>query len=169
VPEVANHLNSQSALRIHNVKKWLYGSAVAGILGLTLLVAGYKELLLSNYQYTYFSPGVVHADEPSDVYEAFNVWLASKVRAGEMDEAERAKRMAEIQSRMKVDFLTLHEHRGDAFIEKVPGGSRIYNLRNNSYEVQPANRAMMLAGLLLAFVCLFGFIVEWRLRQLKRG
>ncbi len=53
VPEVANHLNSQGALRIHNVKKWLFGSAIAGVLGLTLYAAGYKQLLFYDWQYTY--------------------------------------------------------------------------------------------------------------------
>lgn len=169
VPEVANHLNSQSALRVHNVKKWLYGSALAGILGLTLLVAGYKELLLSNSQFTYASVGVIHPDEPTDIFSGINTWLGSKMRTGEIDQAEFEKRRADILSRERIEFKTLREHRGDAFIEKVAGGSRIFELRNNSYEVQPGNRAMMLVGLLLTFTSLFGFIVEWRLRQLKRG
>jgi len=169
VPEVANHLNSQVALRIHNVKKWLYGSAIAGALGLTLFGAGYKQLLTSNWQYTYESQGVVHPDEPSDLYGMYEPWLGAKLRAGEIDEAEVRKRISEYISRMKIDFRTLRENRGDAFIEQAAGGSRLYKLKNSSYQEQAANRYLMLAGLLLTFASLFGFIVEMRLRNLKRG
>ncbi|HLA70700.1 MAG TPA: helix-turn-helix transcriptional regulator [Steroidobacteraceae bacterium] len=168
VPEVANHLNSQVALRVHNVKKWLFSSAIAGVLGLTLFGAGYKQLLTSNWQYTYRSDGVVHPDEPSEIFERFNGWIRVKLAAGEIDAAEAKKRESELWSRMKLDFRTLRENRGDAFIEQVPGGSRVYNLRDRDYQEQPANRYLMLAGLLLTFASLFGFIVEMRLRTLKR-
>ena len=73
----------------------------------------------------------------------YDQWLVSKVRAGEIDEAELLKRKAEILSRMKGDWRTVREHRGDVFVEQVPGGSRFYSM--------------------------FGFIIEWRLRQLKPG
>jgi len=168
LPEVANHLNSQVALRIHNVRKWLFSSAVAGVLGLTLFGAGYKQLMTSNWQYTYESEGVVRPDEPSDLYDMFHPWVGAKVRAGEIDDAEARKRISEYMSRMKVDFRTLREHRGDAFVEPVPGGSRVYKLKNSNYQEQAANRYLMLAGLLLTFASLFGFIVEMRLRTLKR-
>ena len=169
VPEVANHLNSQSALRVHNVKKWLYGSAIAGVLGLTLFGAGYKQLLFSDWQYTYESPGIVRPDEPSDLYGMFEVWLQAKMRAGEIDEPEALKRRSEIMSRMQVGLMTVREHRGEAFIEPVPGGTRIFKLKNSSYQSRAENRYLMFAGMLLAFASLFGFIVEMRLRQLRRS
>ena len=169
VPEVANHLNSQAALRIHSVKTWLFGSGVAGVLGLTLFGAGYKQLLVSNWQHTYESQGVVHSDEPSDVYTVFDKWMAEKVRAGEVDEAAAHTRRAELLSRVRVDFRTLRENRGDAFIEQVEGGTRIYKYKSASYQEQPVNRYLMLAGMFLAFASLVGFIVEMRLRTLKRA
>ncbi len=168
VPEVANHLNSQVALRIHSVKMWLFGSAVAGVLGLTLFGAGYQQLLVTNWQYTYESQGVVHPDEPSDLFGMFDAWLGAKVRAGEMDEAEALKRKSEMISRMKVDFRLLREHRGDAFIEQVAGGTRVYKYKNSSYQEQAANRYLMLVGMFLIFSSLLGFIVEMRLRSFKR-
>ena len=168
VPEVANHLNSQVALKVHNVKKWLFGSALAGVLGLTLYAAGYKQLLFSDWQYTYQSQGVVRPEEPSEVFAMFEHWLGRKVADGEIDAQEASKRRADILSRMKLDFVTVREHRGQAFIEQVPGGSRVYEFRNGSYQVRAGNRYLMLAGILLAFASLFGFIVEMRLRQLKK-
>jgi len=168
VPEVANHLNKQVALRVHNVKKWLFSSAIAGVLGLTLFVAGYKQLLFSDWQYSYESHGVVHPGEPNELYDTYQSWLGAKIRAGEITEDQAAKRIAEIRSRMQVDYLTIREHRGDHFIEQVPGGSRIYQLMNSSFQARAENRYLMLAGVLLAFASLFGFIVEMRLRQLKK-
>jgi hypothetical protein len=168
VPEVANHLNSQVALRVHNVRKWLFSAAIAGVLGLTLFAAGYRQLLFSDWQYTYESPGVAHPDEPADIFDMFQPWLGAKVGAGQIDETEARKRVAEYWSRMKVDLLTVRERRGDAFIEQVPGGLRVYKYKSSSYQARAENRYLMLAGLLLAFASLFGFIVEMRLRQLKR-
>jgi transcriptional regulator with XRE-family HTH domain len=169
VPEVANHLNAQGALRVHNVRKWLYASAISGALGLTLFGAGYKQLLLTNWQYNYESAGVIHPDEPSNIFEMFDTWLTAKARAGEIDDAGGHKRRLEFLSRMQSDFLTLRENRGDAFIVSVTGGTRVYKLMNPSYEERVGNRLLMFAGLLLAFASLFGFLVEFRLRSLKKA
>src|SRR5262245_11696517 len=168
IPEVANHLNAHVALRVHNVKKWLYASAVAGVLGLTLVFAGYEHLVFSGTQYTYESEGVVRPNEPSDVFTSFNYWLGAKVQAGELTELEARKRKTEIIERMKADVLVLDEMRGLAFIETVPGGTRVYKIKNSTSVERPANRYLTLAGVLLAFGSLFGFIVEARLRQLRK-
>lgn len=168
IPEVANHLSSQVALRVHNVKKWLFASGIAGALGLTLLVAGYEHLVFPAWQYTYASQGVVHPDEPSDLYGLFEPWLGAKVRAGEISEADATKRRSEIISRMRTQYLVLDEDRGEAFIQEVPGGSRVFKRQNQSYRHSAANRYLVLCGVLLAFASLFGFLIEMRLRQLRR-
>jgi hypothetical protein len=152
---------------VHSVKKWLYVSGIAGVLGLTLLFAGYEHLIFPGWQYTYSSKGVVKPDEPSDLYGVFDVWLGAKLRAGEISEEEGRKRKAEIISRMQVDFRVLNEDRGDAFIEKVPGGSRIYERRSSSFRESAANRYLVLLGALLAIGSVFGFFIEMRLRRLR--
>jgi transcriptional regulator with XRE-family HTH domain len=168
VPEVANHLNSQFALRIHSVKRWLYCSGIAGALGLTLFSAGYRQLLFSDSLYTYESKGVVFPNEPPDIFTNPHLWITATMIAREHKErdAEYSKRSAEIMSRMKPDILALRENRGDTFIEAVAGGTRIYALRSTVVQPRAENRYLMLAGLLLAFAGLFGFLVEMRLRQL---
>jgi transcriptional regulator with XRE-family HTH domain len=167
VPEVANHLNSQVSLRIHNAKRWLYGSAIAGVLGLTLFGAGYQQLLVSNWQYTYRSPGVIHPGEPTDLFDTIGRWLRLRVAAGQIDENQARKLEAELMAREQEDFLTVPERRGEGFLLKVPGGSRVYGLKDQSYQARPANRYLMFAGMLLAFASVFGFLVEMRLRSLK--
>lgn len=169
VPEVANHLSSLVALRVHDVKKWLFSSGIAGVLGLTLLFAGYEHLLFPGTQYTYASEGVVQPDEPSDLFGLYEKWLSAKIHAGEIDEAEARKRQAQIISRMKVEFLVLDEDRGEAFIQEVPGGSRVFKRKNSSFRERAANRYLVLLGVLLAFTSLFGFIVEMRLRRMKQS
>ena len=51
IPEVANYLNASIACKIHNIKKWLFCSAAACVIGLTLIVAGYKALIFKNVKY----------------------------------------------------------------------------------------------------------------------
>ena len=169
VPEVANHLNKQVALRVHDVKKWLFSSAIAGVLGLTLFVAGYKQLLFSDWQYSYESHGVVHPDEPNDALRHVSIV------AGREDTRRRDHRRSsrQAQRRDQVSHAGgLPDHYESTvathFIEQVPGGSRIYQLKNSSFQARAENRYLMLAGVLLAFASLFGFIVEMRLRQLKK-
>jgi transcriptional regulator with XRE-family HTH domain len=168
VPEVANHLNAQVATRIHNVKRWLFTSAVLGVLGLTLYLAGHEQLLFSNTHYTYESEGVVHPDEPSELFDMVERWLSIKLRAGELSEADYSKRHAEIVKRMQKSYLLTSEDRGTSFIQSVPGGTRAYKMMNITYDPRVENRYLMFAGILLAFASLFGFIVEFRLRGLKR-
>jgi transcriptional regulator with XRE-family HTH domain len=168
VPEVANHLSSQVALRVHSVKKWLYGSGIAGVLGLTLLFAGYEHLIFPGLQYTYESQGVVKSDEPSDLYGLRDHWLAARISAGEISEAEARKRKAEILSRMQVEYRVLDADRGEAFIEKLRDGSRIFKRKNTSFRERAANRYLVLLGALLTIGSAFGFFIEMRLRRLRR-
>src|SRR5690242_17417594 len=69
VPEVANHLNGRVTRRVHSIKAWLFASAIACVLGLTLAVAGYRGLLLSSWQYNYVSKGLVLPGEPTNVFD----------------------------------------------------------------------------------------------------
>jgi transcriptional regulator with XRE-family HTH domain len=64
IPEVANHLTAQTTIKVHSVKKWLYVSALLCILGLTLIVAGYRGLIFSNTVYQYESLGITKPGEP---------------------------------------------------------------------------------------------------------
>ena len=169
VPEVANHLNALGALRIHSVKTWLFTSAILGVLGLTLFTGGYRQLFSTGMLYTYESLGVVHADEPSELFDIFDRWLIARRNAGEFDEVEMNRRRVEYIARMQSELVTTTENRGSGFIDQVPGGTRFYKFKSSSFGASALNRYLMLAGVLLAFSSLFGFFVEWRLRSLKRS
>lgn len=168
IPEVANHLNSAVALRIHDIRKWLFGSAAACVVGLSLGVAGYQGLILSMRQFTYASPGVVLPGEPSNIFSAHEGLLFSRSRAGEITTEERNKLAVEFATtRIREDYLLSDTYRGEEFVMKVDGGERKYTLRNATMYDRTGNRYLMLLGALLTFGGVFGFIVEARLRSVR--
>lgn len=169
VPEVANHLNAQVALRIHSAKRWVFGSAFTGIVGLSLFFAGQQQLLFPGNLYSYESAGVVRADEPSDVFDSPGSWLRTQMKAGVFSEEEWAKRDLEMTKRTKRDVVALDQSRGMGYAEQVPGGTRYYQLMSQSFEPRKQNRYLMLAGLVLTLSSLFGFVVEMRLRGIRNS
>jgi transcriptional regulator with XRE-family HTH domain len=165
IPEVANYLNAGVAYKIHNIKKWLFGSAAACVIGLTLIVAGYKGLVFSNQQFNYESPGVILANEPIEMLNNTNhmfEWLGLRDF-----NAEDAKILREFQrKRVRPEYMLSDEYRGKSFNIPVEGGSRSYYLSSDRYVERPANRWLMLSGTFLTFLGIFGFFVEFRLRKI---
>jgi transcriptional regulator with XRE-family HTH domain len=168
IPEVASHINAGVAVRIHNIRKWLFGSAAACVVGLSLVFAGYRGLIFSNQQYTYFSPGVVMPGEPSDIFSNYAGLLLRRSWAGEITEAERKMLDMEFtRNRIRGDFMLIDSYRGQEFGVMVDGGRRSYELRQVTDYERVENRCLMLLGLLLTFGGLFGFFVEARMRGVK--
>ncbi len=167
IPEVANYLNAGVAYKIHNIKKWLYGSAVACVIGLTLIVASYKGLLFSDKQYNYVSEGVILEGEPTNIYRTHNTIAFSRLQANEITTAEMLKLENEFAiKRIREERMLLTDYRGDDFMLPVEGGSRIYHLTDTAQNERVENRFLMLLGVLLAFSGLLGFFVEFRLRRI---
>lgn len=154
IPEVANHLNANAATRIHSIRNWLFGSAIACGLGLTAVVAGYRGLLFSDTQYGYYSQGVVLPGEPTDVYRKLATFGAAQ---------------DPIQARIREDYFVTDVYRGEVFVVPVEGGSRTYSFTKQTEHQRPANRYLMLLGTVLAFAGLLGFVVEYRLRSVPRS
>ena len=146
VPEVANHLNGVVAAKIHNIKRWLYASGMALALGLTLFLAGYRGLLFSNTQYGYRSVVVL--------------------LPGESPEAPLLNPQ-KFRDRVMPDSQLLDVYRGTEFFEPVPGGTRFYTYVGDHVSLRPQNRLLMLAGALLTFGGIVGFLVEARLRRVQ--
>lgn len=167
VPEVSNHLNAQVNTKIHSIKSWLYTSGIALALGLTLVIAAQRGLLYSSTQYNYESPGILLPGEPTDFLEAYKGLLYEQEAAGALSPMELSRRMLEINKRRVHDYKVLDEYRGKAYTLDVPGGQRTYFFMQTGQYERPQNRWMMLAGVLLAFGGIVGFIVEARLRRVK--
>jgi len=167
VPEVANHLNTVVTTRIHSIKSWLFASGLVLTLGLTLGVAGWRGLLFSNTQLDYESPGILLPGEPTDIFDKYEHILFDQSAAGAISDKERYEKIAEFNKRKVRDSRVLYDYRGLSYLETVPGGQRTYFFQREMGFERPQNRWLMLAGVLLTFGGLVGFIVEARLRQVR--
>jgi transcriptional regulator with XRE-family HTH domain len=148
VPEVAHHLNSVITTRIHDIRAWLFGSGIALVLGLTVGLAGQRGWLFSNKQYNYHSAGVLLPGESPQWFSMHQF-------------------QPETMNRIMPDHKLLDDYRGEGFTEEVPGGTRYYTYRHFTVAVRPQNRILMLAGALLTFGGIVGFITEARLRSVR--
>lgn len=169
IPEVANYLNAGVAYKIHNIKKWLFGSAVACVIGLTLIVAGEKSLLFSSWQYNYVSPGVVLPNEPADILDSYTYRrsIDKKYEAKLISADEAAKLISDFESeRRRPSFQLADHYQGRTFVVPVEGGSRTYTLTETIIVQSPNNHYLTLLGSLLTFAGIFGFFVEFRLRKI---
>ena len=172
IPEVANHLNAGVAYKIHNIKKWLFCSAAACVIGLTLIIAGYKSLLFNLSQYEYASDGILQAGEPVDFIEHWdryeardpcNYTINNECTKKNEELAAKAKTM---RNRYKVDTILTNNYQGRYIYKNVEGGLRAYEIKGNKELPRPENRYLILLGTLLTFSGLFVFFVEFRLRKI---
>jgi transcriptional regulator with XRE-family HTH domain len=172
IPEVALYLNAQTSLRVHNIKKWLFSSALACTLGLTLIVAGYKSLLFTAVNYEYSSGGVLKKDEPYEAFEYQDSYLRQKgctriFGPGAPTESEECKALVvDLQSRSRLETRLLPEYKGRVMYVDQPDGYRAFIYRAQQSSDSRPNSLIMLVGSFLAFGGLFGFVVEYRLRKI---
>jgi transcriptional regulator with XRE-family HTH domain len=169
IPEVANHVSARASVKIHSIRAWLFSSAIACVLGLTLGFAGYRGLLYSNTQYNYVSQGVLSAGEPTNIFDdhVHQQLLQARFFAKLLTDAEYATQAEEFKRRINQQVMLLDDYRGEAFLQKVDGGQRLYKMAAQKLVERPQNRWLMFIGALLAFSGIIGFVVEQRLRSVK--
>ena len=171
IPEVANYLNAGVAYKIHNIKKWLFSSAAACVIGLTLITAGYKALIFPSVVNEYRSNGLIHKGEPDDLFENTDSYLT---RTGcpifdksYGDNAECQTLRKDIRSRARQETLLLSEYRGNVIYRDNENGRQVFFARGFKYTDTPANRYLILLGTFCTFCGIFGFFVEFRLRRIN--
>jgi len=172
IPEVANYVNAGIAYKIHNIKKWLYGSAAACVIGLTLIVAGYNVLIFSNLKYEYVSYYILQPGETEqmvELWESYEIPIAceiGKVEECNKKQAERADKRKKIAARSIVDTILSPTDQGEYIYKDISGGFRAYKRRGQIISVAPQNGYLIVLGSLLTFGGIFGFFVEFRLRKI---
>lgn len=170
IPEVANYLQAGVTYKIHNIKKWLYSSAAACVIGLTLIVAGYKSLIFQSTLQEYSSEGVIRKGEPDTIYRNLDSYLSTlgcNTYVPNMSGDQKCIQIKrEVLERQKFKTLLLPEYQGRAVYEDVQDGIRAYFYRGTSAADDRPNRWLSLIGCLLLFSGLFGFFVEFRLRKI---
>jgi transcriptional regulator with XRE-family HTH domain len=170
IPEVANYLHAGVAYKIHNIKKWLFGSAVACVIGLTLVVAGYKSLIFPSSVFEYRSNGLVKQSEPDDLFENTNSYL---MRVGcpffdkTHDDTEECQVLRkDIRSRARQETMLLPDYRGNTIYREQADGRQVFFSRGLQFTNSPTNSYLTLLGAMLTFSGLFGFFIECRLRRI---
>lgn len=157
LPEVDDYLRRRQLKHLRSRKKWVLGSALSGIIGISLLVGGHFELLFSNEMYEYFSQGVTTEGEPKTLFIDNGIFYGSP--------EERKKAKEEVGKRKDIDIFLSRSYLGEIHITKVANGWRAYRISREQQVFNTGNRVLLLIGTLLFTASLFGFIVERRLRD----
>lgn len=168
IPAVGQFNTRTEAVQEHNFKRWLYGSALAWIVGFALMLAANDGIFFSNRIYKYSSPGVILAGEPQNIFETQDGILFLRWQAKVMTGEQYALARAEFKAR-RVSPLTVEtpENRGSFFTEREGQGVRRYALIQSERAQSTGNRILQFLGAII-FMCGFvGVITEWRLRRLK--
>ena len=168
IPEVANYLNTTIAVKVHNVKQWLLGSAAACVLGFVGLLAANNGIFFANNLYKYESPGVFLANEPEDIFEQFSKILNLKASAKIINGEEFSKQLADFEmTRKRPMAVEKDRDYGTVFYQEVDGGRRKFSLVNVRYVLSMPNKILQFLGGIFVFCGILGFFMEWRLRKLQ--
>lgn len=171
IPAIATCLAGNQRLRISSIRRWLFSSALACVLGLTAIAAGQLGLIFTNEQYGYVSAGVVKPGESQHIFDNWRQAIETHFGPGSFEAAGKAMsdKQQEMFKRLAEDYILTNEYRGEIFVLPVEGGSRTYKLQSSESQRSKAlrneNRLLMLVGFLLTFGGLAGFLVEFRLRN----
>ena len=170
IPEVANYLQAGVTYKIHNIKKWLYSSAAACVIGLTLIIGGYKTLIFPSIVNEYRSNGVLKQGEPDELFEYVDNYLirmGCPSFANSPEDTPNCKTLRnDIRARAKQETLLLPDYRGNIIYREIDGGRQAFISRGVQFSNSPGNRYLILLGTLLSFSGIFGFFVEFRLRKI---
>lgn len=168
IPEVANFINSTVATRVHNVKKWLLGSAATCTLGFALALAASDAILFSNYQYIYESHGIILSNESEDIFNQYKTIQGMRKEAKIITHEEFNRLMAEFEAtRVRPITLETTENRGNVFYQNAENGRRKFEFYRKEYNRSTGNKFLQFFGGLLMFCGVAGFFIEWRLRRLN--
>jgi transcriptional regulator with XRE-family HTH domain len=178
IPEIAVHLNIESHLRVRQVKRWLFMSALCCAVGLALVFGGLNQLLfvpVNETIYQYVSDGVISQSEPEDLYDRWEFDVTARAMGGEAlptPEIRIAIQAAkdEFRKRLNVDRQETREFKGRMYKVTASEGYRTYHLKEERSSTNltslRANSWLAVFGAFLGFGGLFGFFVEFRLRKL---
>jgi len=168
IPAAAQFNTNAVAAQINHTKQWLYGSAVAWVLGFALMLAANDGIFFSNKLYKYTSPGVILAGEAENIFEKHKEIVSLKLAAKIITSEEMLKEMEAFQvNRVKPVTVEWPNSRGTVYFERADKGLRRFDLIHTEHVQAPGNRILQFLGAIV-FVCGFvGLFIEWRLRRLK--
>lgn len=168
IPAVSRYTAQTAVAQQVQTKRWLYGSALAWILGFAMMLAANDGIFFSNWRYTYQSPGVILPGEAENVFDTHATILGYRVAAGAITAQDMSRELADFQAR-RARPLSVEQasSRGASYVVPAEGGHRRFVLVRAEHVEASANRILQFLGavvLVSGFVMLF---VEWRLRRLQ--
>lgn len=168
IPAVTRFTTQAAVAQVNDTKRWLYGSAVAWILGFALMLAANDGIFFSNKLYKYTSPGVILAGEAENIFENHKQIVSLKLAANILTFPEMSKELQDFQvRRARPVTVEWPASRGTIYAEQAENGWRRFELVHTEYVQAPGNRILQFLGAIV-FVCGFvGLFIEWQLRRLK--
>jgi transcriptional regulator with XRE-family HTH domain len=168
IPAVAQFNTNAAAAQVNHTKQWLYGSAVAWVLGFALMLAANDGIFFSNKLYKYTSPGVILAGEAENIFENHKEILSLKLAAKIITFEDMSKELEAFQmNRARPVTVEWPVSRGTLYFERAEKGLRRFELIHTERVQAPGNRILQFLGAIV-FACSFvGLFIEWRLRRLK--
>jgi transcriptional regulator with XRE-family HTH domain len=168
IPAVSQFKTHTVAVQVHNSKQWLFGSALAWILGFALMLAANDGIFFSNKLYKYISPGVILSGEAENIFETHRDILNLRQTAKLISFEEFARLQAEfLANRSRPVTLELPVNRGTVFFEPAENGRRRFELIKTEYIQPPGNRVLQFLGATVMVCGFVGLFLDWRLRRLK--
>ncbi|WP_296947690.1 helix-turn-helix domain-containing protein [uncultured Massilia sp.] len=168
IPAVARFSNDVAAAQAGDTRRWLYGSALAWIVGFALMLAANDGIFFSNRLYRYQSPGVVRPGEAENIFGKYREILANRMMAKTITPEEMAKEVEAFQTnRDRPAVVEWPASRGTTYVEAVEGGHRRYDLVHTEIQQASGNRILQYVGAIVLFSGFVGLFIEWRLRRMK--
>lgn len=168
IPAVSQFTTQTAAVQVHNYKKWLFGSALAWIVGFALMLAANDGIFFSNKQYRYVSPGVIVAGEAENIFDRHAQILELKQSAKLITPEEFARQKAEFETtRVRPITVDTQVNRGAAYVEPAENGHRRFELIKTDYIKSRGNRILNFFGAIVMVCGFVGLFIDWRLRRLK--
>jgi len=166
IPAVNQFTTGAAVAQIKDTKKWLYGSAAAGVFGFAMMLAANDGIFMPNNLYKYSSPGVIRTGEAENIFDKYREILALKLAAGLMTSDEAAKENAAFTAdRVRPMTVELPASRGTVYYEAAENGRRRFELDHTTYMLAPG--ILQYLGAIVLVSGFVGLFIEWRLRRLK--
>ncbi len=166
IPAVGRHTSTTVAAHTRRSKRWLFGSALAWLIGFALLLAANDGIVFSNWQYTYRSPGVILKGEAENVFETHKEILELRLLGKAITHEEMAQQLAAFQTtRARPLTVVWPSSRGNAYAEAIGNGQRRFELVRTDYARAPGNRVLQWLGAIVLVSGFIGLFIEWRLRR----
>jgi len=160
IPEVSQYLDKYHKQQKGQRNRWLLGSALFFIIGITSLIAGKLGLIFPDTFYSYYSQGIVLEGEPKEIFQYWRQNLSDSLNRTKDGRSKIDVVRISFEKRRNEDFLTSNDYKGTIFNITVAGGSRTYYLRDDRNIERSENRMLVLFGLLFLSLGISGFVLE---------